>query len=484
MIKIIELIDALDSKEKRQIRLELQQNEKERLYNLFIFLVKKGSNRRFAKAEVFEKVFGKAFTERGDVLLRNEIRLLSNWIKEYLRLTLITEKAKKDKLEGIELLLQYYLDNNKLSLFEKEWRKYKRQCLEQHNYTLMAKIYGIYTRYLEEKKEVKLWVYQEIAALSHDQIQQLSTAFKEQVRYTEIQKIKANKVIQAFLRTYPMPELQERLELKAEKQEAVVHYHYLRARSYLESGQKKIQTLKEAEKIYYEIRDYRPQQYADLGLIYGSIGLEYFLQGDYQAAYAAYVKTLDFLKATNQAFNANLYYNYVSILLKLDRYQELIDTVLAHQEGIQKSKRLKYRFEYMLVMSYLFKGEVDNAFQLVHREINKRPESEYYNFRYVYGICFYLMGDVDSFEREIINIKQKVDYQPPIEKEFAFLADIFHLFIKWRFYTPERNEQEKLLNRLEKKIKEAGAQVRLFKDILIAKWLIREMNSLQKKTTF
>jgi hypothetical protein len=138
----------------------------------------------------------------------------------------------------------------------------------------------------------------------------------------------------------------------------------------------------------------------------------------------------------------------------------------------------------MLVMSYLFKGEVDNAFQLVHREINKRPESEYYNFRYVYGICFYLMGDVDAFEREIINIKQKVDYQPPIEKEFALLADIFHLFIKWRFYTPERKEQEKLLDRLEKKIKEAGTQVRLFKDILIAKWLIREINSLQKKTTF
>ena len=484
MIKIIELIDVLNSKEKRQIRLELQQNGKERLYNLFTFLVKKGSNRRFAKAEVFEKVFGKAFTERGDVLLRNEIRLLSNWIKEYLRLTLITEKAKKDKLEGIELLLQYYLDNNQLSLFEKEWRKYKRQCLEQRNYALMAKLYDIYATYLEEKKEVKLWVYREIASLTSERIQQLSTAFKEKLRLTEMRKVKSHKFIQAFVNTHEMPPLQSNLELKADEEEKVVHYHYLRARSYLESKQAKIRTLEEMEKVYYEIRDYRPQQYADLSLIYGSIGLEYFLQGDYQAAYAAYVKTLDFLKTTNQPFNPNLYYNYVSILLKLDLYQELIDTVLAHQEGIQKSERLKYRFEYMLVMSYLFKGEVNNAFQLVHQEINKRPESEYYNFRYVYGICFYLMDDVDAFEREIINIKQKVDYQPPIEKEFALLADIFHLFIKWRFYTPERNEQEKLLNRLEKKIEAAGAQVRLFKDILIAKWLIREINSLQKKTTF
>ncbi len=476
MIKICSLVKLLDKNDLAVLKQQL--GAKTRLFRALRYFEKNGhltdGDTDRDKVAAFRQIFSESYTQKKDALLRNEIRLLSNTIRSYLEQKLVCQSAFDQTSNGKQLLLKFYWKCGAHKLFVKEWKQLVRKLQQANQFELLSGLHELYAEYLQATRELAPDTFEEVELHLAKAIDYRKKACRETIRRLEWQRSRVNRNMQAFVPGHKMPALNSSIEMSATDEEVVVEYFEKRALIYHHRGVQKMNTLQQLIDLYPKAAKYHTNIRQDISTVYGTIGLEHFLAGRYEEANLAYQKGLQEAERLKLPFDLKLYFNYLSNLQKLEHYRTIVEAIQQHEDAIFRSS-LKYRFEYMLVMSYLLSGEAEPAFERIHKDINRRPESEYYNFRFVYAICFYMLDDIDSFERELINIQQKINYSPPMEKDYQVLIVLFQLFLKWKIYSVDEAEKQKLHQRILQELDRANQEIPFFKDFLIAKWLLQQL---------
>ncbi|MEM7102998.1 MAG: hypothetical protein AAF502_07715 [Bacteroidota bacterium] len=474
-MKIIDLINCLSKAELGEIRFALKAHSRQSLLKLFDGIVKRRHNINPEKADLFQLVYNEPYAVEKDYLIRNELRLLTQQLEAFVIKDSISAKLRENPSFGSLHLLRRYEKYGALNLYEKEWRKQFRTQKDQKAWDQMADLLYEKARYLRNHKELSVALLKEIAKLTNDAIRYESRHAQEKIRKAELENAFANRSLQAYIPEHQMPEVNYGLFFKPSGEDALLEYLRLRIKSYQASGEKKLAIIHRLIDLYPGVCIFRKEYKNDIYLLWATVGLEHFLAADFEKAQEAYEKTTEVAVTLRLPFDPKIFFNMMSNLMKLKRYEEIVTLVRKRWTDIRNNKTLIYRFEYLLAMSHIFLNEPDAAYKLIHQGINKRPESEYYNFRFLYAICFYLMDDVDRFEREVNNINQKIKYRPPIEREYPVLGQLFAAFTRYKFYLTDKNEQLMLKSDIHKKITEHDKRIPLFKEFLITKWLIGQL---------
>lgn len=411
-MKTLELIKSLDKKQLRKFSLKIKKHPRKRLGNLFLLLAN-NIDHPLTKNEIFSKVFKCNYAKEKDYLLRNELRLLNSELEKFIvKFPVANFLLSETFTAELTLLNQFFECGNEL-LFESYFKEILFQALASKNFDLVAQLYSLKSKFIFRHKEISIKNYREAKQLLCLENLAIELQLQEKLSENLMRQNFAQRVLLQLNYSKPEPANGHQNNSLFDAAKLLVKYNKLIAKSYLQSSEQKINTLRIAAKIYPSIASFRYEKKLDIISILGNIALEYFLIEKFDKARLYYQKAIRSM--TNSEANIELLFNYCINELALGQHKIFIETFKKYQSQIAASNKLKHRFQYFTALAYLFDEKPKEAFKLLDHDITKRPENEYYFYRMVYAMAYYQLNDFDMASRELENILQSFRFRKPSE---------------------------------------------------------------------
>ena len=217
-MKIIDLLNCLSSIELEEIRSSLKAHPRKSLIKLFDGLQNQHSGSRLDKPALYQSVYGKTYSESKDYLIRNEIRLLSQHIEQFIVKESIEAEIRETPSFGVLYRLRRYENYGSWNLYEKEWRKQFKLNENNKVWGTMADLLYEKARYLRKHKELSVALFEEIHELTNDAIRYESRHAQEKIRRAELENALANRYLQAYIPEHEMPEVSYGLFFKPSRE--------------------------------------------------------------------------------------------------------------------------------------------------------------------------------------------------------------------------------------------------------------------------
>ena len=424
-MKTLEILSLIDKKDCLTIVYLLKEKSNENTLELFNKLYKAKS---FDKEKVFQELFHLPYEANKDYLLRNEIRLLNKFLEEYLVNQEIHKKNNIYKQKVI--LLQFYLDKKQIKLFDEEWNDcYKKWIKENNtsNHYFIFELIQLRAKFLFNFQELNTTNFKENYHLFIE-VQTYIDSLSMEIQY-EYQ------VYIHYIRKYLFSLTRQKEALPIFQIDYVGNIETLHTQTQIHFCRAKIYSLditfEEKLPFFEKLITLHHSDAENLATVYTNLGVEYFMISDIENAFINYNKAYQLI-CTNQlqlnSKNLSVIFNLISAAVSLNKSEEAIAIYLQHKEALQSQKHFYHNLERIIAIAHLFTKNYSKAYEFMPHNINERGKNEYYYYRAVYALAYYLNDDFDLALRETENAYRALKANPFITGEYEklFLA-IKHL---------------------------------------------------------
>lgn len=410
------------------------------------------------KEEVYTRVFKDRYTREKDYIIRNEYRLISEDLEQFLASAPADTRAQQYlKLNYLSRLLQagaYHL-----FLIE------KKALLKQfpHASFLQKEIVRIESDFFARHKLSKRNAIEEYRGLIH--------TLKEQTRADAILSASEIYIREAFiyrtLKGYDiapvLPQMPVFNEVPAGV-EADVAYNLLKARQYLEAGEEKIATLRRMQR---ELKKCRQMPASEIYFASATIGLELMIIGRYEEAVAEYTYTLSLPGYTeSELFRIGGIFNHLSALAKAGSFREFEEMYASFQPLLQAHPYL-FRLELIRSVVLLNLNEFRKAKALVRDFKMEDKSSDSFYLRVLFTCCYLGEGDQVAAAYELENLQRALRGGGATEP-YHYAAQVLRAALRWT-----QKPTDASLARLRDLLEQSKADPSQELETLPVKWIAR-----------
>jgi len=431
---------------------------------------------------VYKATFGKKYIKKEDYLLRNEYRLLYDWLLEQ-SCRLNYEKTELNSLTALQFLLQYQL----FELFEDELAAEWKNAVQADDVHALSKLSELNIEYHLIGKAQSLGNAEDTANLSIQRLELLKTDFLREIRKEEIRLKMSERIISAYK---PMNQSVQPLNAvdlsELERNDLYAQYLTLRSQINFAKGEEKIQLLKKILSDEEVIRKYEPEPEEALCRFWANLAQEYYLTFNFTESVKFYKKAeLNFNKLPLH-FQETLVLNYILSLMRNENFEEARNLALQHTGLLMKSKILSSRSPFLIAVLHLYARDADGAEKFGKIEGKKEGSEFYFFMRLVLSAVYYLRDDLDLAVRESVNLDQAVNYEMNREQTLQTKISKPIVSVFRRFYSIVQNVTTDKQNN-ELKVLEAEINSYLVSNSdqspnsILTQWINKEISFLLSK---
>ena len=459
-MKVLESIDILTKKELDHLDFVINQSKRNTLKKLHGFL--KSSRNQFDKKKTFKAVFGTAYTDSKDYLLRNEFRLYADKIQH------ILASASIDSDMETLLYLRTLLQRKSHKLFETECKNAEKQWEKTEQFDLLTELHKLeFTHFYQNKFKLDL---QSISNLNSMLQKHYNTNLR---RHGADQK--ALQVANAYL-SYniqkmglePLKPLAEDANLRSSS--SLVKYLNQKKSTFTATDESRIKLLEKALELLEHVHKKAINVGNERMVILNNLALEYFFIRQYENAVDVLEAMLEGMGKANKVSLSPIYYNYISALLKSQQYQKAL-TVWKENERLleQPGNIIANKMKCVKIMCMILNGEVAIAKRSIPDKIHEGSDDDYLYLRLTLSIIYYSEGKYDLCLRENTNLLQ-VNSSGDRFEAYMYCARIFNRFLR---NADDKKAILKIHQELEGFI---GDIENRHGDILPLRWLLQTIN--------
>lgn len=392
------------------------------------------------KEDVYTKVFKGVYTKEKDYIIRNEYRLISEELEQFLAAAPADVRAQQYlKLNYLARLLQ----SGAYHLFLIE----KKALLKEYPHSIFLKkeIARVESDYYARNR------LQNLEAIA--EYRELIDTFREESRAEAMLYASEIYIREAFIyRTLKgygaersLPEQPEFIDIPASVQ-ADVAYNLLKARQYLQMGEEKIATLRRMQE---EHKKCLQLSEAETYFASATIGLELMIMGRYGEAVGEFEETLALPGYTDSPlFRTGGLLNHLSGLAKAGEYKRFEDMYHRFLSLIQVHP-YRFRLEIMRSVVLLNLGDFRKARAVVRDFRLEDKSSDAFYLRVLFACSYLGEGDLVAAAYELENL-QRALRGAQTAASYQFAAQVLRTALRWAEKPTDanRNRLRNLLTQL------------------------------------
>jgi transcriptional regulator len=468
------LIQVLTENQRKALSNSLKSHKRDSLKKLFQLLCNASKDEPEA-TEVFKKLFKQPYNKAKDYLLRNEYRLLYDYLLSELQKNFI--EAENEVLLRLRTLLKM----KAYDLFEAEYKLEWAAAHKQDNVEQQIAMLDLYNSFLLEGKMQNLHLAQELEAASKQRIQLMTRQMLRNIRKEEIRLKLAERIQSAYHQNFQASQALESIDLLSlEKEDKAAQFYSLRAKANISRGEEKINLLLEilAGEEAINLYEANPKEAQCRFLI--NVAQEYYLLSNYKKAVHYYEAALSFESAIDDALRAGLVLNFILARMRNAEYDKARILADEYNELLLSSPILVGRSAFLLAVLYLYANQPEQAIQFVNLELKNEGSEFNFFMRLVLSIIYYQRKDKELALRECVNLEQAVNYQLNREHNHQTVYSKQIILCFKRFYTALDNNQKTVrqeeMKRLKTELEESlGKSEAQHPNSVLTQWLLQEL---------
>ena len=413
--KAVQLLKILTDKELTLLQTKLKQEKKARLLSLTTLLLdQQGSSfdDNF-REKTYLLLFKEPYDPTKDYLLRNELRLLSEAVKEVLVRFQIEKEISQNEPFSNTLLLAALLDRKAFDLFKLEFKEIYEQAIASANHYAAWSIsglnYSIYTKFFHEK-ETNL----EIAS----QLNEMQLAHLSSFYVTAYRNYQANL---AYLKHLKFPFLAydfqtEKIEPDEQTFEnEYASYLFKKAQCYLMPPARRIEVINECLDIASARVETAPIYQEEVKFCLSEMAMLHSMLFDFKKAEQYYRQFFELELEPSDPIRLAVLADYIAKLLKQGRSEEAIDWIKSNQDDIKKIEKLRVRLKCLKAAAFAFSGDAEKLHQTLPDNFADYSRPVRHFFRLHYAIHAWLNREVPDAIRELDNLLNVIQKgEPPV----------------------------------------------------------------------
>jgi hypothetical protein len=475
--KAVQLLKLLNDKELRQLLSKLKQSKKKRLAALTNWLMAHDSGPfdDSFREKMFHFLFEGPYDVSKDYLLRNELRLVSEAVRELLTEIHLDKEVNQNKAFSNTLFMSALFERKAFDLFKLEYKDIYDQTLSGGNHhaswVISGLNYSLYARFFHEK-ETNL----EIASQMNDlQLVHLSnfyvTAYRNyQANLTYLKHLKFPFLIYDFQK-----EVLDQAVKSFDNEFAA--YLFKKAQSYLLPADRRIQVMEECLDIANSLADKAPIYQEEIKFCLSELAMLNNLVYDFDKADQYYQQFFELDLPPTDPFKLSVAADYIAKLLKQRRTEEAIEWIDSYQDDIRKIEKLNVRLKCLKAAAFAFSGDAEKLYQTLPENFADYSRPVRHFFRLHYAIHAWLNQETEHAIRELDNLLNVIQKgEPPVfdvRPVTRFMRRYFNTATMPKGQTRTKN-LEKLQADLEKYELEAPP---VYKSYLPYVWLKNEIDN-------
>ncbi|MCP4441961.1 MAG: hypothetical protein GY810_23885 [Aureispira sp.] len=462
-MKSIELLQILSKQEQKLLELELKgkkKNQLEKTYTAIKKAAKKGVEPE--KEQLYKAVFSEKFTTKKDYRLRHELRVLNEFVEDFLVRQQFLKKYKQEEYKSDLRLLVYYREKKAYDLYEKQWNKtYKRSSAHDRFSEMRALLEMNFSVWYARVREDSIRMLDKMRKSTDEMVSCAENAAIEEFLKTQqlaafteaiFKQIQPKRVL--TLPKVPLVSTKEVEELPVVSQ----FLHHIIGQ-YTKAGVEKIEHIKKALELADAVDKLRPNRYQlnTKVTLLGHLAIEHSIYNDNVAAAEVYETLLPLALDGNVQNLPVILHNFMMNSLHLKNYEKVIGLYENHSEVIDSMPQIKRVTIFSRCWAYLFLGKGGQALDLLNTlQLSKFGEKDYYYARMLYIALYCETDDWESAERELTNTYQAMHYKELQNPVFKTQLDCYKWLLKIMMEpskTQRKEEIEGLKKHMQKIVK-------------------------------
>ncbi len=472
----VNLLGLLSEKERSDLAFVIKGDSNQRLEKLFLYLCEgKNISDKKNRKELYVLLFEEAYAESKDNKLRNELRLLGNRIRRYMASKTFTKELNERASYCSLQYLDYLLSKGSYEIFEIEAKRAVKEYLKENNFGLALQVSHKYAIHLAHNHAVSLANFKEVQsmlrdckALSAKDYFHISTRLEAEIQY-------ANAILTILYEPKESLGLSEDSKVYLNEfdfEDDYLIYMKLKAQSYQTVYKDRVDINKKMLALIPKIKKYSFNNKGEKASALINLGMSYFMQNKAETSLPYFEEGMNYIKDVLPHQKSAFIFNYLSALIKCERYELAIEVINKYSKILFGSKTTHNRVLCIKAMAHLLLGEGKSAEKTMPNKLPKKdfPESAY--FRLINCLIYFSRGDRALALNECNNLIKTLKYDKVLDKEAyhsaMFSKEYFQICMK---LTIEK-ERKKAFKDLKKKIGEYHQDNLI---ILPSKWVLQEI---------
>lgn len=395
LLETIRILDVLERKRFRNVIKNKKRKTQSALYELCLTRIEKGLSLP-EKEEVYAYLFEEPYTKKNDFLLRNEYRLLTDEAEAFLR-TVAVEAQYPGLCEAARL--RRILESGHTELFKKEFDAMTAKWGNDLWFRVGAD--PSFLTYFVVSDPFTTEHFERVKSHTYEALDRLHRFYNRLLTDYEVRKAYAEKVY-SILSEEPVPPFVSGTVSTAVPDD-LVEYRKLKAEAYYRTGEEKIQTLLDAQKILEQSPS------GELGndevwWLQATIGLEYHLRYDFRNAVLHFDALFQSpgIESFNRLTETGL--NYLSALMSCGEFEKAVRVVAPFEERMMASRVVFYKYICLKSISLSYLGDAPAARRELNRVEDHVAEFDFLYWRMAMILSFAVENRWDDAQNEFKNL--------------------------------------------------------------------------------
>ena len=480
-----QLLDLLDKEEMASLESSVASFNRESLASLLAFLItvpsieeeqgakrssraKNGSEKE--KQQMFLAAFGRPWSKDEDYLLRNELRLLTERVYDLIARHQREKEIKSYPGRNDPFLLEGLLNRGAFRPFESLYKKMREDAQKRCDYRTAHRLNEVWFRYLIHYCELTPERMKQAHTTLSENLDNLKQAYRNEVAENQHRRVVCEQNLLVMGQEMSHSTIGPDSDL-SQHDTPFARYYDAISNAHASQGEERIAHARVGLEEIQPIKKLFPVRTA---YAYAILSSAMFVEQQYTQAAVNFEEGITFCREQNTTPPLEMLFNFASTLMRLGEYQKVLDLMDEYHTEFQARPKLHFRLECFRCFCYIFLNDPAKAFEAIPPDIQKRPESEYHYFRFIYLILPYMNNDPEGALRESRNFlvyfnRHKDKLMFPHEKK---LATIYRHFYSVIYNEVDAVKKEKELKKTQEEVVQFTEEVPEYQDYLYVQWLL------------
>lgn len=474
--QVIEMLNALPKKELKAIDEYIKHQKREKLKRLHKFLVKhiNQTNQPDFKEKLFQFVFEKQHTSKTDYLLRNELRLLGQAIKNILVKEEINQSSYKD-LVFLQALKRLKIE----SIFTKEIERFHKEKSETGDYASLSELNASFLEDVILRSKYTIKDKEQLKEHIIESIESEKKAFVYKIRSIEVLLAYTERVLASLKDVKEFTPSETSVSLNDDAiNEANSKAKYWTAESYRAYNEEAIVALENSIECLEGSSNRNKDTNIKISIVKARIGLEYLLIGKYESSIKYFEASLEYKDDLPSDRLVSICINYISVLCRLEQFEKALKVYNDYPEVLAinvMSERVLVQYLTLLILC----NQIESAAKAFPKNLKEGEMDTYQAFRLLLCIIYIEQGDEDLALNEIDNLLRHVRTSSKgLVDAYKEIIDLVRHYIEIQVETRsiQKEKRKKALTKLNQQLIAFKSKHDKFQsESLFLKWLEKKI---------